>query len=393
LEEGTIGRKKSDSFTSLPTMRNRVLSEPSIGVHAKVINQSASIRPSMMLFEEGDGDITPTASLVDLTAPEKMENIKPYHNRLLMLIGFEEQLMSDVGMTQTKITLDEVSLFGSEESRANVKIKVLEKLISVVGKIQHVSDVKDKLMRRDAVQEYIHGICQQRDIRATLASDPSLQVCAFDEQEITKLEGILPSLIKELEISLDVSDTAAASLSEELKKRPEEMEFVIDLVQKMIRLACLDKEEVQIRELVEKFTKENSRSEKRVPLNEQRKDYIWQHRTKDLDSIRHELEKSGGSLEYEAGAVILKGDRTSVDSASTRLQEIAGSLVEKSYTVNHPGGETFLTKTAPGKLILKGIESEDKAVVTVRSRAPRTLSTSKRYTFTIRLILSTSVPA
>lgn len=330
-----------------------------------------------MRFEEGDGDVTPTASLLDLTVPEKMENLKPYHYRLLMLIGFEKLLLSDSGNTQTRITLDEVSLFGSEDFRASVKIKVLEKLMSMIGKIQHISEVKGNLMRRDAVQEYIHGICQQRDIKATLASDPFLQVCAFDEQETAKLENILPTLVKEFEFSLNVSDAAAASLGDELKKRQEEIEFIIDPVQKKITVACLDKEEGQIRQFVEQFTRDNSRVERRVSINQQRKDYVWQHRTDDLQPLKQELEKSGGSLEYEAGVAILKGDSSTVNSVVTRLQAIVDSLVEKSYTVDHPGGESYLTKTAPGKLILKGIESEDKAVVTVRSRVQRSLSTSK----------------
>lgn len=77
---------------------------------------------------------------------------------------------------------------------------------------------------------------------------------------------------------------------------------------------------------------------------------------------------------HNEDTVTLRGNCSGVDSAEAQLRKIVDSLVEKSYTVDHPGGESFLTKTDVGKLILKGIESEHKARITVRSKAQRSLS-------------------
>lgn len=313
----------------------------------------------------------------NLTFHWRNDDIKPFQAQLLMLSNFENELKNSGLECDVRITREGIFLRGSEESKVNAKIAVFDKIMKIIRKSPSTaSEVQGKLMRRDAVQEYVHGVCQQRDIKATLASDPYLQVCAFDEEETAKLENMLPTLIKEFEFSLDVSDAAAASLSDELKKRQEEIEFIIDPVQKKITIACLDKEEGQIRQFVEQFVRDNSRVEKHVSISKHVKDYIWQHKIEELYLLKENLQRVGGSLVCIEGAVSLKGDCVSVDSAEAQLRKIVDSLVEKNYTDDHPGGESFLTKTVLGKLILKGIESEDKALITVTSNAESSASES-----------------
>lgn len=313
----------------------------------------------------------------NLTLHWRHDDVKPFQAHLLMLINFEKELKNAGLQCDVRITRDGLFLRGSEESEVVAKIAVFDKIMQIIKTSPSAaSELQRQLMRIDAVQEYVRGICQQRDIKATLANDPSLQICAFEEQENVKLENILPSLIKELEISLDISKVAAATLSDELNKRQEEIEFVIDPVQKKIRIACLDKEEVQIREFVEQYIRDNSMVEKRVSLSQQKKDYIWQHKLEEVYLLKDNLQKNGGSYVWNEGEIALKGTCSSVDSADTQLRGIVDSLIEKTYTIDHPGGESFLTKTVLGKLILKGVESEDKAFVTVTSRAQSSPSTS-----------------